>query len=124
MSLRLQAARDAQAIVEDQAGFGWPIKLTDPTGFSKDIKGLSNDIALTIDPDTGMLVSGRDVTISVHTRTLRNAGFVGNPRGVSQGLPWVVEFEDTNGVTGRFKVVKTSPDRAFGLILMNLEVYR
>lgn len=124
MNLRLRAALDAQQIVEDQAGFGWPIKLTDPTGFSSGIKGLSNDIALTIDPDTGMLVSGRDVTISVHTRSLRTAGFSDTPKGVSQGTPWVVEFEDINGTQGRFKVVKTSPDRSIGLILMHLELYR
>lgn len=124
MSLRLQAALDAQAIVEDRTGFGWPIRLTDPSGHSEEITGLSNDIALVIDPDTGMLVSGRDVTISVHTRTLRTFGFCGIPRAVSQGLPWVVEFEDINGTPGRFKVARTSPDLGIGLVLMNLEVYR
>lgn len=124
MSLRLQAALDARAIVEDRTGFGWPIQLTDPSGYSREITGLTNDIALVIDPDTGMLVSGRDVTISVHIQTLRETGFSEDPRGVSQGIPWVVEFEDINGTPGRFKVARTSPDRGIGLILMNLEVYR
>lgn len=124
MSLRIQAALDARAITEDRSGFGWPIILKDPSGKESEITGLSNDISMVVDPDTGMLVSGRDATIAVSIQTLRTAGFEVDPRAVSQGLPWVVEFLDINGVLGRFKVSRTSPDRSIGLIVMHLEVYR
>lgn len=124
MSLRIQAELDARAIVEDRSGFGWPIMLTDPSGKVEEVTGLTNDISLVVDPDTGMLVSGRDATIAVSIQTLRAAGYPDTPRAVSQGLPWVVEFWDINGNLGRFKVSRTSPDRAIGLVVMHLEVYR
>lgn len=124
MSLRIQAELDARAILEDRSAFGWPVMLADPSGKIEEVTGFSNDISLVVDPDTGMLVSGRDATIAVSIQTLRAAGFEADPRAVSQGLPWVVEFWDINGNLGRFKVSRTSPDRSIGLIVMHLEVYR
>lgn len=123
MSLRLQANLDARMILEDRSGFGWPISITSPSGVRKDVTGFSNDISLVIDPDTGTLVSGREVTIGVSTTTLRLAGFTEDPRGISAGFPWVVEFLDINGTAGRFKVARTSPDLSIGMILLHLEVY-
>jgi hypothetical protein len=59
MSLRLQAASDIATILTDTDDFGWTTTVTDPNELSKPVIGFSNDIAQVIDPQTGLVVSGR-----------------------------------------------------------------
>lgn len=127
MGLREQAERDLGLIIEDKAfGFGWDIVLVSPEGISAVVTGLSNDISLAIDPDTGELVSGRTATVALRISTLRARGFSDNPKGIadSKSKPWVVAFRDINGVPCLFKVMKSNPDRAIGVITLILETYR
>lgn len=125
MNLRLQAAADAQAILNDAAGFSWPIKVTAPDDATACLKGFGNDISLLIDPNTGMAVSGRKASIALALADIDAAG-IGIPKGIAESdrRPWVVEFDDIRGVPHRFKVSESNPDRALGIVTCTLEAYR
>jgi hypothetical protein len=125
MTLRNRAESDLGAILEDGAlGFGWPITVTDPNGLTGNLTGFSNDIAQTIDPDTGQLVSGRVATAALRMSSLTAQG-LGLPRGVADtaGLPWRITFTDINANSYDFKVRQADPDRALGIIVCILEGY-
>ena len=125
MSLRATAEADLKRITEDdKTGFGWPLKLTDPKGFVGNITGLQNDISQSIDPNTGVLVSGRFATIGVAFDSLSEAG-LGLPVGVEDATkkPWIVEWIDVNCNAYKFKVKSTDPDRSLGIIICTLEIY-
>jgi hypothetical protein len=124
MGLRTDAADDMREIHEDTDDFGWAITITDPVGTSVELVGLSNDIAQAIDPDTGLLVSGRSASVSLPIQALIDAG-LGMPIGESnsKARPWVVTFDDIVGVSHTFKVSQTSPDRSIGNIVCLLETY-
>jgi hypothetical protein len=125
VGLREQAAADLKLILEDSAaGFGWPITVTSPNGTdTAELTGYSNDIAQAIDPETGMLVSGRVASVVLSIGTLEDAGFTEVPRGTaeSSGRPWVIEFADINGAPHRFKVREARRDRALGCVVCILE---
>lgn len=124
MGLREQAATDARTIVEDTTGFGWPIRLTDPCGRTAEILGLANDIAMTIDPDSGIAVTGRSASIAFSLKALDDA-VMDVPVSVADGdsKPWIVEFDDIQGNPHTFKVRESLPDRALGVVLCLLEAY-
>ena len=127
MNLRALAESDLGFIVEDGAtGFGWPITLTDPSGFSSPdpLTGLSDDIAQVIDPDTGQAVSGRLASIALRISTLYAQGYA-LPQGIADASvkPWIVEFDDINGLPYKFKVQQSNPDRALGIVTCLLETY-
>ena len=124
MSLRDLAEQDLSATLEDATGFGWPITLTDPAGTSGALVGQSTDIAQIIDPDTGQAVSGRLASVALRVSSLTTAG-LGLPVGIADAVskPWIVEFDDINGVAFKFKVAKTNPDRALGIVVCILEPY-
>ena len=127
MGLREQAEADLGMIIEDRSfGWGWDITLTDPNGKTEALVGLSQDISLAVDPDTGMLVSGRTATIALRISTLRAKGFAENPKNIpdKNKKPWVVGFRDINGVPCLFKVIRPSPDATIGAITLVLETYR
>lgn len=127
MSLRVQAEADLAFILEDGVnGFGWAITVTAPTGAVATLTGFSDDIALTIDPDTGQAVSGRTASIAIRISTLLSFAGMTLPAGIADAAkkPWVVEFEDINGVACKFKVRESMPDRALGIVVCILEAYR
>ena len=126
MSLRIQAAADLQLILEDSAaGFGWPITLMDPSGNTAELIGFSNDIALTVDPQTGIAVSGRTAHVELSMLSLA-AAEIGIPRGISDksSRPWVVQFNDLAGTPQVFKVSEGLPDRTLGVVRCLLEVHK
>lgn len=125
MSLRELAAADLRGIVEDTAGFGWAVSLTDPAGVTASLTGLSTDIGQTIDPETGVAVSGRRASIALTLASLDGAG-LGIPRAISDGAskPWVVTFADIGGTAHTYKVCEAMPDRALGVVTCLLEAYK
>lgn len=125
MSLREQAAADLRAFVEDTDGFGWPITVTNPSGVSAALVGLSTDIGLSIDPDTGMTIAGRRASIALAISKLEELS-LGVPRGIADptSKPWVIEFADIGGTAHKFKVSEAQPDRAIGLVVCFLEGYK
>lgn len=127
MSIRKQATKDLEKILEsDKSGFGWDIKLTAPDGVTKDFIGFSNDVAVVIDPDTGVIVSGRTASIALNISSI-NKAFPGKelPRGIANSSmkPWLVEFYDVNENNHKFKISESNPDRALGIITCILELY-
>jgi hypothetical protein len=126
MSLRLQAAADLLSIVQDATtGFGWPIVLTSPEGLTVALMGLSTDVGQTIDPETGVAVSGRRASVAIPIATLTALG-MGLPRAIadSSSKPWVVRFQDVHGAPQSYKVQEAMPDRALGIVTCLLEAYR
>ena len=127
MSLRAMAEADLGVIVEDgTTGFGWPIEVTAPSGAVATLTGLSDDIGLTIDPDTGQPVSGRLASVAIRISTLMSFPGMSMPREIPDeaGKPWLVRFNDINGKPWTFKVKETMPDRAIGNLVCLLELYK
>lgn len=121
------AEADLANILEDGiAGFGWPITVTAPSGAVATLTGFSDDIGLTIDPDTGQAVSGRTASIAIRISTLLQFAGMTIPEGIADSAkkPWIVEFSDINGVPCKFKVFRSLPDRALGIVVCVLELLR
>ena len=126
MGLREIANLDNRRILNDRnTGFGWPISITNPAGTTESFTGFGNDIAALIDPETGQSFSGRLASIAVNTLDLYNKGFV-LPRNINKETekPWLVEFDDIDGNTYKFKVQASNPDRGLGMIILLLETYK
>lgn len=126
MNLRLLAERDLGIILEDSVtGFAWPIVLTAPDGAQYPLNGFSNDIAQSIDPETGELVTGRTASVALRMSSIKALGLE-LPRAISDTgrAPWVVEFADILGEPWRFKIIDSNPDRTLGLITFVLEIYK
>lgn len=129
MSLRRRVARDLGVIsAKIQGGFAWQITVTDPDGFTSadPLTGFSQDIALAIDPETGVLVTGRLASVSIPIAALKAAGYASLPRGVADNatMPWLVQFDDLEGESYQFKVSESRPDRTFGNIVLILENFK
>lgn len=127
MNLRTLAGRDLERILGDEkAGFGWPIVLTGPSGFSAPLVGFSTDISAVVDPETGQVVSARTASVALPTSTIRALFNDRLPQGVTDTdrRPWVVEFADIGGESHTFKVVRSDPDRVLGMVVCTLELYR
>jgi hypothetical protein len=124
MGLRADAEQDMREIHEDLDDFGWPVTVIDPSGFSASLVGLSNDVEGSIDPETGMLISGRSASVSLPMQSITNAG-LGIPVGISDpnSRPWVVVFDDILGTSRTFKVTKHAPDYSLGNVLLTIEGY-
>lgn len=120
MGLREQAALDAKAIVEDTAGFAWPLTLTSPVGVALSLLGLTTDVGQTIDPETGQAVAGRRASVAVSLSSLPEM-----PEAIADGRrkPWVATFADSQGRMADWKVIEVLPDRATGIAVLLLEAY-
>lgn len=125
MGLRELAAADNRSILEDTAGFGWPIRVTDPAGTVRDLVGVSTDVWQAIDPQTGTLVSGRTAEVTLSIAALTAAGLA-MPKGVpdKSSKPWRVRFNDVAGAAYEFKVAEARPDLTLGCVLCILEAYK
>jgi hypothetical protein len=125
VSLRQQAAADFLAIAEDTTGFGWPITVTNPSGQTLAMTGLSTDVGNTIDPETGVLVAGRKASVALSVKRLEDAG-LGIPTNEAdpKRKPWVVVFNDIGGTARTYAVLNVMPDRALGCVTCELGVHR
>lgn len=124
MSLRAQAKADLKSFLENDNEFGWPVVVTAPDSTTLNLIGYSNDIGLAIDPETGQAVAGRAASVTFHLSRFTDAGF-DPPSGVTSTIekPWIVAFEDSEGVSRTFKVAQGMPDRAAGVVVCILELY-
>ena len=128
MSNFLEIAQQDKAFTlkDSEFGFGTVITLTDPDLLSADVTGRANDIFLSIDPDTGVAVSGRSATIAVDMKELEDKGFSSLPANQTDKTkkPWIVEYTDQLGKDYAFKVLEGNPDRTLGIVLCTLEFYK
>lgn len=127
MGLREQAEADLAFIMEDrQTGFGWDIVLTSPSlVLYPQFTGFSTDISQAIDPETGLLISGRTASVALRLSSLYLRGIVQLPQAIpdKNSKPWVVEFLDINGKPYKFCVIESRPDRALGVLVLMLGAY-
>jgi hypothetical protein len=127
MNLRDLAAAHHRLIVGDAAnGFAREITLVDPEGRTANVNGFWNDVMVDrIDPQTGSMVSARQVFVRIPNKAIRDAGFLALPRGASDGKPWMVKYA---GLSGReplpMKVSEVRVDRTFDAIDCFLEPYK
>jgi hypothetical protein len=112
-------------IEDDVLGFAHECTLTNPAGTSKTFKVLTSDIGALIDPDTGDMVSGRYAEVVFRLKTLADESF-NIPRNIREkdSKPWVVTFNDVNGVPGTFKIIRSEPDKEAGMITCVITVYK
>lgn len=124
MSLRAIANADLKEIVNDPETGGDQCTITAPDESQATFNVLNNDIHLSIDPNTGQMVTGRQATIAVLINELLDEGFE-KISGIADktSRPWVVEIDDVNGISGKFKVIEAVPDSTIGLEVLSLEVY-
>jgi len=124
IGLRQQAHEDAQTIMKEVGGAVWPCTITDPADTTKSFSCRSTDIHATVDPDTGTLITGARATVVVLISDLILSSFQ-SIKGVQDDdqHPWIVDVDDINGVSGKFKVAETYPDNTLGLMVCLLEVY-
>jgi hypothetical protein len=120
LGLREQAALDCQSMLGDTSGFGWPFTLTSPSGVVAELVGFATDVGQTIDPDTGQAVAGRRGSVAASLLELTEV-----PVAVadSDRRPWLVTFENIQGVASTWKVIEVLPDRAAGVVVLLLETY-
>jgi len=125
VSLRVQAEADARAILHDANGFSWPIRILDPDGQQAQLLGFANDVAVSLDPETGLAITNRKATIAISIRDLIAAGLE-IPKGIadSEREPWTVEFNDINGRPTTAKVSEAMPDRSLGIVTCTLEAFK
>ena len=126
MGLRDIAASDFQTLANDtDTGWGWPATVTDSNGTTAVLNGFSNDISELIDPQTGLLVSGRNASIALVYRDLVAAG-LGMPVAVIDRSirPWTVSITHVDGQTFVFKIVEVKPDQTIGPVVCKLEEYK
>ncbi len=124
MSLRDQVLVDVAGIVENSLDFGEPITLIDPLGASTAMTGFTGDISAVIEPDSGAIVKGRRVHVTLRIASLPAGArpVAGNDLGVK---PWRVSFPRiTTGTVTEYAVVGTDPDDAMGTIVLELGEYR
>ena len=124
MSLRELAQADAKVILEDTKDFAQAITLTDPAGVATPMTGFTGDISTVIDPDSGAIVKGRRLHVSLHISSLP-AG----PRPVAQNnsalKPWLVSFTRlTSAATTTYTVIGSDPDDSMGSINLELGQYK
>ena len=128
VGLREQAAIDLQTILNDEEGFSWEIVIRNPDGVCDTVRGLSTDISETIDPETGVAVSGRLASVAISLKDLEDLDCYeafGSPQGIADttGKPWVIIFKDPIGREYTFKVKESHPDRAIEVVTCILESY-
>lgn len=123
MRLLSLAESDFGLIAENETD-GWPMTITAPDETTAAVTGLSFDISLVFDPETGQAVNGRSATVTLRRSTVLALG-KGEPVNVTDTTkkPWLITVDDVNGQSGVFKVARCDPDRTLGWFTLFLEVY-
>lgn len=124
MGLLDQAAADLETILGDVDGFSSCIELRAPDNTAVEIRALVADVSQTIDPQTGMAVSGRVASVALPLAEL--ADWPGLASGVvdTDKKPWVVRMPDVTGAVTVFRVREARPDRVLGVLVCLLEPYK
>lgn len=120
MGLRARAAADTKTILENTEDAGWELTITNPDGDSVNVVGHTNDIGLTIDPETGIPVVGRTASASVCISSVQPV--IGMPTGVhlSTSKPWLVATTDINGNALSYKIEQVHVDRTIDVMVLIL----
>lgn len=126
MNLREIAEQDLALTLEDsENGFGLPSTVTDTAGNTAGISVQSGDVHVLYDPDTDVKVSNRTAHISIRISSLTAAGLeIPKAQPDQSKNPYTFEFADSNGVSRKFIVSESRPDRTLGIITVILELIK
>ena len=123
MSLWETATADnAQFLQDTEGGFARPVTLQNPAGQTASLNALCNDIANTIDPETGAVVSARYATVTFSWAALSKAG-LGRPVAITSGRPWRVSFRGADGELKTF-MVNDVPSDDLGTVTCRLKLLK
>jgi hypothetical protein len=113
MNLREIAENDLAITLEDNVnGFGWPVTIKNPgETITYNLNGQVHHIGLSIDPETGMSVSGESSHITIRRSSIA---------GVLPEKDWKVEFEDINGNSLTMYISEIMEDKSLGIITYSL----
>lgn len=121
MSLwEIASADNAQILQDTEGGFARPVTLQNPAGQTASLNALCNDIANTIDPETGAVVSGRYATVTFSWAALNKAG-LGKPVAITKGAPWKVSFRGADGELKNF-MINDVPSDDLGTVSCRLKL--
>ncbi len=118
----MAAADNAKFLQDVDGGFARPVTLQSPSGTTAIINALCNDIANTIDPETGAVVAARYATVTFAKPALVAAG-LGIPVGVNSGKPWRVSFHGADGELKTF-MINDVPSDDIGAVTCRLKLLR
>jgi hypothetical protein len=126
MNIREMAEQDLALTLEDaENGFGNEITITDPSGLSEILSGQTGDIHLVYDSEADAKVNNRIIHISIRISSLTALGFeIPRSQPDQSSNPWLFEFSDINGNSGKFTVSDSMPDKALGIVTIILEVIK
>ena len=107
--LRVQAQEDLQTTIQEE--FGQTIMISKPDGTEfKDFVGNSNDISIALDPDTGLMITGRTAqAVFVLKEVLDHFGEL--PKKL-----WKVQFLELS--PNSFCVKDVRPDSSQGALIL------
>lgn len=124
MNLTQTMRKDFNKIMGSKSGIAESIQIIDPNGESHDIQAVVSVIHNLIDPDTGQPVSGFLATASI-SRLHLMARNLSIPAGEfdQNKRPWVLVYNDIDGNSTKYIVVRSAPDEAQGNVLLDLGSY-
>lgn len=118
----LAAADNADILQDAEGGFARQVTLQNPAGASATVHAVCNDIANTIDPETGAVVAARYATVTFSWVALQKAG-LGTPIAINSGKPWRVSFRGANGELKTFMIADVPTDD-LGVVTCRLKLLR
>lgn len=123
MSLLDDARALAQSVVEDTSAFASEVTCTDELAVSATLAGFVNEIALAVDPDTGVQVSLKQASVVLSRASIAESGLA-YPKAIpdTTGAPWRVAWAGADGVTRTCKVIEVVPDENPGIDLVTLKL--
>lgn len=126
MSLRTTAANDFKKITQNLKEWGLKLTITAPDDSTFDVIGLATDISLKVDPDTGLVVSGRKASVAISLDQFRANDITEVPsmRPDQSGKPYRISFTSEDGNTYNFSIRESIPDRTLDQVVLILQQWR
>lgn len=125
MSLLDQARTDLSSILGDTVGgFSVDVLVSAPDGRQEAVSGFFDDISERVEPDTGIVIAGRQTTVAIPIAALEAVSLI-DIAGIHDDseTPWTVTFGTDVCGDQVFRVIRSNPDRTLGLFLCYLEPY-
>jgi len=125
MGLRADAARDFRLIAENLDEFGISAEVRSPTGQTATLVGLSSDVALALDANTGATVSAPRASVSFAFGAFTAAGLP-LPTGPKSpaATPWKLRIQEPGASAPVvYAITETIPDASIAGVTCILKRY-
>lgn len=124
MGILSDARNDLRSILTNTNEFAVAVTFTPPTGSAVTIQGIHTRHNMGLDMDTGQAVNTPNAHLTVHEKTLTDAGYtVRNANGAVALKGHRVTVADSNGTNRTYTIGETMPDETLGNIVMLLKDY-